>query len=67
MSLVCLNLSESVVPHIAERLCPCRYFTIVFAFCEVAQRKQKGVVCLMGNQWSLNYPAFGNGFERSTT
>ena len=50
MSLVCLNLSESVVPHIAERLCPCRYFTIVFAFCEVAQRKQKGVVFLMADQ-----------------
>ena len=50
MSLVCLNLSESVVPHIAERLCPCRYFTIVFAVCEVAQRKQKGVVCLMADQ-----------------
>ena len=46
MSLVCLNLSESVVPHIAERLCPCRYFTIVFAFCEVAQRKQRELFVL---------------------
>ena len=54
---------------VGEYVCSCDgsigiYF--VFAFCEVVQRKQKRVVCLMTNQWSLYYPAFANGFERST-
>ena len=57
--------------EVVEYVCPCDFpigmFTvIVFAFCEVLKRKQKRVVSLMANQWSLNYPAFGNGFERST-
>ena len=30
-------------------LCPYRYFYFVFAFCEVVQRKQKRVDCVMAN------------------